>query len=281
MKLSELFTLESHGPDTFVGVGFPYPWGGLYGGHIISQALQAATHTVDEPGMQPHSLRAYFIRRGDNRNTVRYEVDRIRDGRTFTTRRVVARQSSGAILNLETSFQVPEISEDISHVTLPDNIERPDQLPEDSWMDAFERRMVPHTSPALAEKRHRGQIAGWFRVGESFGEHHPFHQFAIAFISDDLMTSAVRNSVPYYRKLAKIREETGEDQFFSVSLDHTVWFHRPTDTSKWHLYEASCDSFTSGRGVAYGHVFSETGDHVATVAQEVLVRVLDKSLKND
>ena len=86
MSLEDLFTLDSHGADTFVGRGHPYPWGGLYGGHIVAQALVAATKTVDE-GFIPHSVRAYFIRRGDNSETVRYEVDRIRNGRSFATRR--------------------------------------------------------------------------------------------------------------------------------------------------------------------------------------------------
>ena len=104
MTLAKLFELEPHGNDVLVGEGHPYPWGGLYGGHIVTQALNAAAHTVD-PEYLPHSLRAYFIRRGDNAATVRYEVDRIRDGKSFVTRRVVARQSVGAILNLEASFK--------------------------------------------------------------------------------------------------------------------------------------------------------------------------------
>src|SRR5512140_3680875 len=98
-NLSELFDLASHGPDVYVGEGLSYPWGGLYGGHIVAQALRAADNTVAE-GLLPHSLRAYFIRRGDNQEPVRYEVDRIRNGHSFCTRRVVARQSIGAILNL-------------------------------------------------------------------------------------------------------------------------------------------------------------------------------------
>jgi acyl-CoA thioesterase-2 len=93
-----MFSLESHGPDTYVGQGPRYPWGGLYGGQVVAQALRAATSTVDDP-FEPHSIRAYFIRRGDHTEPVRYEVDRIRNGRTFATRRVVARQAVGAILN--------------------------------------------------------------------------------------------------------------------------------------------------------------------------------------
>src|SRR5215218_1420237 len=118
MDLRTLFDLESHGPDTFVGRGPQYPWGGLYGGQIVAQALRAAAATVDG-GLQPHSLRAYFIRRGDHEEPVRYEVDRIRNGRTFCTRRVVARQAVGAILNLEASFQAAESSADVETVRMP------------------------------------------------------------------------------------------------------------------------------------------------------------------
>ena len=106
MELSRLFDLEAHGPDTFVGIGPQYPWGGLYGGQIVAQALRAAASTVDSD-LEVHSLRSYFIRRGDHTEPIRFEVDRIRNGRSFSTRRVIARQAVGAILNLEASFQRP------------------------------------------------------------------------------------------------------------------------------------------------------------------------------
>ena len=91
----QMMALEQHGPDTYVGVGPSYPWGGLYGGQIVAQALRAAGLTVDGRYL-PHSLHAYFIRPGDPSEPIRFEVDRIRNGRSFTTRRVVARQSIGA-----------------------------------------------------------------------------------------------------------------------------------------------------------------------------------------
>jgi acyl-CoA thioesterase-2 len=128
VTLAKLFELEPHGNDVLVGEGHPYPWGGLYGGHIVTQALIAAAHTVDSEYL-PHSLRAYFIRRGDNAATVRYEVDRIRDGKSFVTRRVVARQSVGAILNLEASFQKPEISPAATTVSMPTDIPKPADIP--------------------------------------------------------------------------------------------------------------------------------------------------------
>ena len=102
-----MLTLEPHGPDVWVGTGPRYPWGGLYGGQIVAQALRAAAHTV-EPKYRVHSLHAYFIRRGDHTEPVRYEVDRVRNGRSFVTRTVTARQAVGAILSVSASFQVDE-----------------------------------------------------------------------------------------------------------------------------------------------------------------------------
>src|ERR1700733_4090205 len=107
MDFETMMTLEQHGPDTWVGSGPSYPWGGLYGGQIVAQALKAASHSVPD-AFAVHSLHAYFIRRGDASAPIRFEVDRIRDGRSFFTRRVVARQSTGAILNMSASFQLAE-----------------------------------------------------------------------------------------------------------------------------------------------------------------------------
>jgi acyl-CoA thioesterase II len=113
-----MFDLQSHGPDTFVGEGPRYPSGGLYGGQIVAQALRTAAFTVDTE-FAPHSIRAQFIRGGDHTEPVRYEVDRIRNGRSFLTRRVVARQAVGAILNAECSFQRSERSASMQAVEMP------------------------------------------------------------------------------------------------------------------------------------------------------------------
>ncbi|HEV3226738.1 MAG TPA: acyl-CoA thioesterase domain-containing protein, partial [Acidimicrobiales bacterium] len=112
MDFATMMNLEPHGPDTFVGIGPKYPWGGLYGGQIVAQALRAATLTV-EPAFRVHSLHAYFIRRGDHEQPIRFEVDRIRNGRSFVTRSVIARQPVGAILNMSASFQIDEPAPDM------------------------------------------------------------------------------------------------------------------------------------------------------------------------
>ena len=271
MTLAKLFQLEPHGGDVFVGDGHPYPWGGLYGGHIVTQALYAAAETVDD-GFLPHSLRAYFIRRGDNAETVRYEVDRIRNGRSFCTRRVVARQAVGAILNLEASFQKPEESPEITTVSFPTGIPMPHELVNaEAWSEHIEQRDVPRDTVFTDTRDGAGRMMSWYRTKENFDGDQLLNRCALAYLSDDLPTGAVILAVP---ELAKHFD--GHDQFFSASLDHTIWFHRDVDASQWHLYEMNCHAYIKGRGVSFGYVFAEDGTHVATVAKEVLVR-----LRND
>ena len=264
MSLRELFELEAHGPDTYVGIGLEYPWGGLYGGHIVAQALRAAAATV-EPELHPHSLRAYFIRRGDPAEPVRYEVDRIRNGRSFVTRRVVARQAVGAILNLEASFQRDEPAPDVETVRMPRGVPAPLELPADGWSPLFERRMVRDAaSIGTVDRSGAGRILSWMRVAEDLGDDRLLHCCALAYLSDDLPTDAVRAGAP--------AEIGAEDETVGASLDHTVWFHRPVRADAFHLHDFTSQGSTGNRGLAFGHVFSEAGIHVATVAQEVLIR---------
>jgi len=268
----DLLRLEPHGPDTFVGEGLPYPWGGLYGGHIVAQAMRAAASTVED-GMSPHSLRAYFIRPGDNTQTVRYEVDRIRNGKSFCTRRVVARQSVGAILNLEASFQRPEESASVVTVPAPTGLPGPDDAEaESSWSPYFERRMLRYDSPVFAGRAGAGHVGGWYRMRDAMNDDTVLSLCAVAYLSDDLPTDSVVQAVPEFRDAAKRRAQSGEDSLFSASLDHAVWFHRVPRADGWHFYEASCHGFVSSRGISYGYVFDADGEHVATVAQEVLLR---------
>lgn len=265
MTLADLFHLEPHGSDVLVGDGHPYPWGGLYGGHIVAQALHAAQSTVDQ-GFLPHSLRAYFIRRGDNSETVRYEVDRIRNGRSFATRRVVARQAVGAILNLEASFQTPESSPTATTVEMP--VVPPAGNPRsDMWSPFLERQDVGESHVGDRSRDGAGRTVAWMRTVEDFGDDEVLNRCALAYMSDDLPTEAVIKAVPELMERWDV-----ENAYFSASLDHTIWFHGPVRAREWHLYEMSCHAYVSGRGLSFGYVFSENGQHVATVAQEVLVR---------
>lgn len=254
-----MMTLEPHGPDTFVGTGPSYPWGGLYGGQIVAQALRAATLTV-EPSFVLHSLHAYFIRLGDAAEPIRLEVDRIRNGRSFLTRRVVARQSVGAILNLSASFQVPEAIADVQTEAAP-TLPAPDSLPNGSWSPLIDRRFAPGDLGP-------GRVGAWMRLAEDLGDDPILNACALAYLSDDLPTDAVVARHP-----ARPAPGTpGHAAFWNASLDHVIWFHRPLRASAWHAYDFTCRGLVGSRGLSLGSVFDATGRHVATVSQEVLIR---------
>jgi acyl-CoA thioesterase-2 len=259
MNLSRLFDLEPHGADTFVGIGPQYPWGGLYGGQIVAQALRAAASTVDSD-LEVHSLRSYFIRRGDHTEPIRFEVDRIRNGRSFSTRSVIARQAVGAILNLEASFQRPEPSVDLQTIAMDAGVPDPDSLVTETWAPSFDRRFVPATWSPSATRVGAGRTLAWMKVNAPLGDDQLLHRCWLAYLSDDLPTDSVRATTGVL------------DGQFAASLDHTMWFHRPVLADQWHLYDFACHSYVGGRGLAIGHVFAADGVHVATVAQEVLMR---------
>jgi acyl-CoA thioesterase-2 len=253
----DMMTLEPHGPDTFVGTGPRYPWGGLYGGQIVAQALRAACLTVD-PAYRVHSLHSYFIRLGDAAEPIRLEVDRIRNGRTFVTRRVVARQSVGAILNLSSSFQLPEDGPEVQTETMP-SVAAPDDLRPDGWGPLFDRRLLPDDIAP-------GRVGAWLRLTEDIGEDPVINACALAYLSDDMATDAVVARHP------DRAPSGGERRFWNASLDHAIWFYNPTRASAWHLHDFTCRGLMRTRGLSIGSIFDRTGRHVATVAQEGLIR---------
>ena len=268
-NVSNMFDLVAHGPDTFVGTGPRYPWGGLYGGQIVAQALRAAAFSV-ETGFQPHSIRAYFIRPGDHTEPVRYEVDRTRNGRSFLTRRVIARQAIGAILNAECSFQRPEQSAMLQSVPCP-TVPAPDGIENTSFSPHFDRRFVEQSSVEGPARDGAGRVTAWMRVTdpvpESVGADEPFlDQCWLAYVSDDLASDTVRAAH------LTVYEGDPDQRVGGISLDHTIWFHRPMRADQWHLHDFTCHHYTGARGLAIGHVFAHDGTHVATVAQEVLLR---------
>ena len=269
-----MFTLAHHGPDTFVGTGPRYPWGGLYGGQIVAQALRAASHSVDA-AFAAHSMRAYFIRSGDHTEPIRYEVDRIRNGRSFTTRRVVARQANGAILNAECSFQRAEESASL-HPIAPPRTPDAEHYENTSFSSHFDRRFVAPADLGGTPRDGIGRVVAWMRVVDeiasdpnegrgSDGRSEVLDQCWLAYLSDDLPSDAVREA---RRSLGDV---DGVD-LQGISLDHTIWFHRRLRADRWHLFDVVCHHFVGARGLALGHVFAEDGSHVATFAQEVLMR---------
>ncbi len=260
LDLSRVFALEPHGPDTFLGESPPYAWGRIYGGLVVAQALWAATQTV-RPEHGVHSLHAYFILGGDLGEPVRYEVDRLRNGRSFTTRQVVARQSAGAILTLACSFQVAEEGPETQSASFPSGVPRPEALAVE--LDAgVERCDVP-----AADGPPRSVV--WARYPVSLGEDPKLQACGLAYLSDVNPMGAVTASHP-------ARQGPGDgwgDAMMGASLDHAMWFHRPARADDWVLMDMTGHGMIGSRGLATGLVFDAGGGHVATVAQEGLLRV--------
>ncbi len=281
LPFGAMMELEAHGPDTYVGSGPTYPWEGLYGGQIVAQALRSAELTV-KPGHVPHSLHAYFLRVGDAEEPVRFEVERLRDGRTFVARQVVARQSTGAILNMSASFQAKGApTMDIQLARLP-AVGRPEDAKDVSWSPLFELRLVQDSDAGGTGwgSRVGGGLAGrgashaeaenlqgscsWIRWAADLGEEQAVHAAALAYASD--------SGPAWIAESLHAAEGSPAAPWRPVSLDHAIWFHRPFRCDRWLLVEASTGSLHDSRGLTQGRVFSQDGALVASVAQEVFLR---------
>lgn len=259
-NFEDLIGLQQHGPDTWVGLSAAYTWGRIYGGQVVAQALWAAIQTV-EGEVEPHSLHAYFIRSGDVNEPVRFEVQRLRDGRSFCTRTVVARQSGGAILHLSCSFHRPEEDAEIQTARMP-LAPKPEDMrtQEDNWPWIMERRsMVSHPGA--------GKSMGWVRLSDVLPDDPAMHFCGLAFTSDTVQFDSARSIHPL-----QVPREEYHETFMGASLDHAMWFHRPARADDWHLYAWDCHGLKGARGMTVGNLFAPDGTHVATVAQEVLLR---------
>lgn len=257
----DLFDMAAHGPDVWVASSARYPWGRVYGGQVAAQGLWAAAQTV-APEFAPHSLHAYFIRGGDSDEPIRFEVDRIRDGRSFVTRRVVARQSSGAILNLSASFHVREDAPDVTAAPRPLDVVSADQLSPADWSALLQRRPVD---------RREERAGAWLRVAGPVPDEPLMHVLGHVFASDDILMEAVELVHP----IGRSEQHDGDDYehpFMGASLDHTVWFHRSARADEWCLHDTRSSGVYGSRGLAFGEIWSADGIHVATIAQEVLLR---------
>jgi len=253
--------LEPHGADAFVGESPSYPWGRIYGGLVIAQALRAATATVD-PSFIVHSLHAYFILGGVPSEPVRYEVDRIRNGRSFSTRLVVARQSGGAILNLSASYQRIEEAPTLQGIEMPKTPE-PAAVPQGEWEAGFDYREVPPVEGS-------GRSLAWGRYVAPLSNDPGEHAAALAYMSDGNPMDSI-----LYRHPVKIGGQEHDDVFVSASLDHAVWFHQPVRADRWCLFDMHCSFVGGSRGIAHGSVFQD-GLLVATIAQEGLLRLRNR-----
>jgi len=253
-----LLDLEPHGPDVYVGESPDYPWGRIYGGLVVAQALKAAGLTVD-PGYAVHSLHSYFILGGVPTEPVRYEVDRIRNGRSFTTRRVVARQSGGAILNLSASFHVAEEGVDVQQPDMP-AVPGPEGLESLAWGEAMDARI------ALVDRGTARSVV-WARYPEVLPEDPLEQACAFAYMSDANPMDAIEAGHP-----EPPADGEWHGWYMNASLDHSIWFHRGFDAGDWLLFDMRSQGLVGNRGLAFGSVFTSDGRLVASIAQEGLLR---------
>lgn len=270
-ELDRVLNLEAIELDMYRGYTDPARTHRIYGGQVVGQALSAAYRTID--GRICNSLHAYFIRPGDPKVPILYKVERARDGGSFSIRRVIAIQHGQQIFNLAASFQVPE--DGLEH-----QVELPDAPPPEGLMNEKELREqagepVDHEWRWPIEVRPvnplpRGRTAPaepvyitWFRTAEPFKGDVAAHQCILAYASDmSLMDASLR---PH-----GVDWSSGRLQ--AASLDHALWFHRPSDLSEWHLYVQESPSASGGRGFNRGQIFTRDGRLVASAAQEALIR---------
>ena len=253
----------------------------VFGGQVLGQALSAAQHTVED--RVAHSLHAYFLRRGDMKAPIIYEVDRARDGGSFSNRRVVAIQHGRPIFNLAASFQDPEPGLDhqagMPEVPGPDGLkdlaevaaDNLDKLPEKLRRYMTDKRpfdfrpvepIVLGDPQPLKPAKHV-----WIRTVDKLPDDHALHQNLLAYVSDyELIgTSTLPHGLPF-----------GRGKVIMASLDHALWFHREVKIDDWMLYAMESPNASGARGYARGQLFTQDGKLVASTTQEGLIRAVDE-----
>lgn len=267
-------------PDVFLGTSPEAGIMRIFGGLVVSQALVATTRTVK--GRTPHSLHSYFLLPGDPTKPVRYEVERLRDGGSFSARRCVARQGDRTIFILTASFHTEETGLDYAP-TMP-RVPAPDALPDLAAMAStvgaafpegvrrylqrerpIELRLVDPSrfAPRKADAPRRIGQRIWMRAKGTLPDDPTVHRAVLAYLSD--MTLLDVSLVPH--------DQSVFDGHMQVaSLDHSIWFHRPFRADGWMLYDEEAQSTQSARGLCRGSLYSADGHLIATVMQEGLIR---------
>ncbi len=277
-RLLALLDLEKTAEDAFVGISPPEPVQRLFGGQVLSQALVAATRTVD-PRRPCHSFHAYFLRPGDPRVPIRYEVDRSRDGASFSARRVVALQNGLQIFILAASYQKSE--EGFEHQSHMPVVPPPESLEDDqqvllrdetltgaarAWVARerpFETRSVLGRGPLGETRPARAPLDHiWLRTRGAVPDDAVLHRVLLAFVSD--MSLLDTSLLPHGKSIFSNLQV--------ASLDHAMWFHRPFRADEWLLYVQDSPSASGARGFNRGAIYTREGALVASVAQEGLIR---------
>ncbi len=253
-----------------------------FGGQVAAQALMAAGRTVTQGRV--HSLHSYFLRPGDPRIPILYEVDRIRDGRSFTTRRVVALQHGRAIYNMQASFHIEESS--LEHqVAMPDAPDPETIKPlyervRDEWGNADEwfKRHHPIDQRFIGDlpwgpnANHEPSGRLWIRADGDLPDDPLLHACVITYASDMSLMDAILAPHP-------IRWDDGT--FMGASIDHCMWFHRPVIADQWHLYDTDSPIAHGARGLSRGQLFNQAGELCVSMVQEGLTRVRPAPSKVD
>lgn len=276
--LVDLLALERIDRDLFRGTSQDLGWGAIFGGQVLGQALSAAAQTVtaDRP---VHSLHGYFIRAGAMTRPIVYEVDRLRDGKSFSTRRVVAIQEGEAIFSLEASFQVEEPG--FEHQSAMPAVPGPDELRSEreialqfaAMLPSHVRTMATAERPIeirpvelrnpLAPKPHDPARRLWYRVIDRLPDDPALHRYLLAYASDFsfLGTALDPHGVSWLTPGMQV-----------ASLDHSMWFHRPFRVDDWLLYAVESPTASGARGLVRGQFFDREGRLVASAMQEGLIR---------
>jgi len=278
-RLVALMDLEEIEVDLFRGGRTDEPWTRVFGGQVVGQALIAACRTVERPRL-PHSLHAYFMRPGDPNLPIVYEVSRDRDGRSFSSRRVVAIQHGRPILNLSCSFQIPEQGL-VHQFDMPD-VPPPEGLEDDRDLALRFREEIPPGRravmlrqrpmtfrPILPMARYRDEPlppfhSYWFKAVAPLPDDQILHRGLLAYASDMMLLST--SILPH--GLSWLRDDVQE-----ASLDHALWMHGDLDLNDWLLYAMDSPRSGEARGFTRGQIFTRDGRLVASVAQEGLIRM--------
>jgi acyl-CoA thioesterase-2 len=278
--LLTILDLEPLDVNLFRGISPKSSWQRVFGGQVIGQALVAAVRTVDA-SRPPHSMHAYFLLPGDPKVPIIYDVDRIRDGKSFTTRRVTARQHGHPIFSMLVSFHGDEPGQLDHQATMPD-VPMPDDLPNEAEVRKnllptlpepvrryYERERPIELRPVeydryLGRKIPDGRFNVWFKTTGPLPDDPSIHQCVLAYSTDMglLDTALVRSGRTLFEK-----------EFMAASLDHALWLHRPFRADEWLLYAQDSPNLHGARGLARGLIFTRDGILVASVAQEGLVRL--------
>lgn len=270
--------------DIFQGISQPMIHGRVFGGQILGQSIIAAGRTVaelDGPARAIHSLHAYFVRPGDDKLPIRFSVQRVRDGGSFSVRRVHALQKGETIFTMHCSFQEP--SEGLEHQDPMPPAPDPESLPtaadQIGHVDLPAAQQIAYGRPI--DLRHvQGGV--WARPGEEHIAHEDVWMRTIGRLPDDpLVHAAVMAYASDYSLLEPVLRKHGitwaDPDLRAASLDHSMWFHRPARIDEWTLYTIDSPSAQSGRGLGTGRMFAQDGTLACTVAQEGMVRLKPRS----